>query len=234
MERRTVCVCISRQNRVMWFELGGSRLVQCPLSITQAPAERFQTRYKMSQALSCNAYLHTNTRLQSFIGCSANSAHYQSMATHDLGLTLCYSFSYVYAVGNDFGRIFWTWAVVFSVSPTYILPLPGCEWLNWEMIDAGCQVALEQCHQNASCQWSEWPWRPSHSLSQHPSRTTVLTPPALFSTPSSKTASLEVNKCPAGWFVFGNCQEFYWLMGWNIPICQIFSFRISRLCSGQV
>lgn len=47
-----------------------------------------------------------------------------------------------------------------------------------------------------------------------PSRTTVLTP--LHSSPlppQKKTASLEVNKCPAGWVVFGNCQEFYWLMG---------------------
>lgn len=127
--------------------------MQCPLSITQAPAERFQTRYKMSRAFSCTAYLHTNTRLQSFISCSANRAHYPSMAKHDLGLTLCYSFSclcgrrrlWEYLLG-------WISEVVFSASPTYILPFPGCEWLNWEMIDAGCQVALEQCHKNASCQ----------------------------------------------------------------------------------
>lgn len=50
-----------------------------------------------------------------------------------------------------------------------------------------------------------------------PSRTAVLTP-LHPSTPQprsflQKPASLEVKKCPAGWDVFGNHQEFYWLMG---------------------
>lgn len=46
-----------------------------------------------------------------------------------------------------------------------------------------------------------------------PSRTTVLKPLLFSPLPPQKAASLEVNKCPAGWVVFGNCQEFYWLMG---------------------
>ncbi len=50
-----------------------------------------------------------------------------------------------------------------------------------------------------------------------PSRTEVLTPlHPLIPQPCSfpqKPASLEVNKCPAGWDVFGNHQELYWLMG---------------------
>lgn len=159
-------VCVRWQDRVMWFELGGSRLVQCPLSITQALAERFQTRYKMSQVLSFAACLHTKhyTSIIHQSQSNANGAHYQSMARTrpwtDLMLRL------------------WKWEkiwecpglsnVEFLVCPPSISPLPGFECLNWEVIDAGCQVALEKCHCNASCRWVEWPWHPCRCLSQRP------------------------------------------------------------------
>lgn len=75
---------------------------------------------------------------------------------------------------------------------------------------AACPSALTQ----TAVLTSLHPWTPQpHSLLQKP-------------------ASLEVNKCPAGWDVFGNHQEFYWLMGWNIPICQIPTFQGFGLCSG--
>ncbi len=148
-EKEAVCVCVRWQDRVMWFELGGSRLVQCPLSITQAAAERFQTRYKMCLVLPSIACLHTK-RYTSIIHQSqsnANEAHYQNMTTTwhwaDLMLRL-------------WNRE-WIWEcsglpeVAFLVFPSRILPPPGYEWLNWEVIDAGCQVAMEECHRNASC-----------------------------------------------------------------------------------
>lgn len=121
----------------------------------------------------------------------------------DLGLNLCYG----YEVGKGFGNVLGFLRLHSWCSPPVFCTAPGYEWLNWEVIDAGCQVALEECHRNASCQWFEWPWRPCRRLSLCPSRTAVLTPlhPLTHHQPCSfpqKPASLEVNKCPAGQDVF--------------------------------
>lgn len=90
---------------------------------------------------------------------------------------------------------FWLSEVALLVSPSSILPLPGYEWLNWEVIDAGCQVALEECHRNASCQWFEWPWRPCCSLSKrpHPNRC-----PDIPASLNSTTPFLASKTCQSG------------------------------------
>ncbi len=124
--------------------------MQCPLSITQAAAERFQTRYKMCLVLPSTVCLHTKhyTSIIHQSQSNVNEAHYQNMATTvTLGLTLCYG----YDVGNGFGNFLGFLRLHSWCSPPVFCHLPGYEWLNWEVIDAGCQVALEECHWNASC-----------------------------------------------------------------------------------
>ncbi len=122
--KEAVCVCVRWQDRVMWFELGGSRLVQCPLSITQAAAERFQTRYKMCLVLPSTVCLHTK-HYTSIIHQSqsiVNEAHYQTWLQRDLGVTLCYG----YDVGIGL-VIFWaSW----GCNSWYSLPYFVTAWLR--------------------------------------------------------------------------------------------------------
>lgn len=147
----------------------------------------------MSQALSSSACLHTKryTSIIHQLQSNANGAHFQRMATTwpwaDLPL---WQWS-----KEQVWECFWLSEVALLVSPSSILPLPGYKWLNWEVIDAGCQVALEKCHRNASCQWFEWLWRPCCRLSQRPHPNRCPNVPASL---NSTTLFLPSKTCQSG------------------------------------